>query len=256
MLITIAILAFVIVAVGTVAAFSLINERQARARILRGRLLRPKRISAVRKLLAQADLQISARNFLLFCTLSGLLLAGNFFFVGQRNPIFAWLGLLAGFLLPYSYASYRRYKRFERFQELFPEAIDTLAREVRAGHTFTAALELICDELTEPLAGEFRLLLQDQKSGLAIRDSLMKLVDRVPLVDVKLFVRSVMLQHETGGNLAEILDNLFDVLRERFKITRQVRVYTAQGRLTMMLLMGMPPAIVLVMLLVSWMVAR
>jgi tight adherence protein B len=107
---------------------------------------------------------------------------------------------------------------------------------------------MIGNEVSEPVAGEFRKLYEEQKYGLPVRDALKNLVDRIPLVDVKFFVTAVMLQRETGGNLAEILDNLSYVIRERFKIMRQVRVYTAQGRLTMMLLMGLPPVIVLVML--------
>jgi tight adherence protein B len=122
---------------------------------------------------------------------------------------------------------------------------------VRAGHAFTTALELIANELSEPVASEFRKLFEEQKFGLPVRDALMNLAERVPLVDVKFFVTAVMLQRETGGNLAEILDNLSYVIRERFKIMRQVRVYTAQGRLTMMLLMGLPPVIVVTMLLTS-----
>ena len=158
--------------------------------------------------------------------------------------------MLGGFF-PYSYASYRRTKRFQKFEELFPEAIDTLARAVRAGHAFTTALELIANELSEPVASEFRKLFEEQKFGLPVRDALMNLAERMPLVDVKFFVTAVMLQRETGGNLAEILDNLSYVIRERFKIMRQVRVYTAQGRLTMMLLMGLPPVIVVTMLMTN-----
>ena len=119
---------------------------------------------------------------------------------------------------------------------------------MRAGHAFTTALELIANEIAEPIASEFRKLFEEQKFGLPVRDALMNLAERVPLVDVKFFVTAVMLQRETGGNLAEILDNLSYVIRERFKIMRQVRVYTAQGRLTMMLLMGLPPIIVVMML--------
>ena len=125
----------------------------------------------------------------------------------------------------------RRTKRFEKFEELFPEAIDTLARAVRAGHAFTTALEMITDEVADPVAGEFRQLYEEQKFGMPVRDALLNLTERVPLVDVKFFVTAVMLQRETGGNLAENLDNLSYVIRERFKIQRQVRVYTAQGRL-------------------------
>jgi tight adherence protein B len=277
----IAILVFVVVSLGGFVVFSLFDERKSRARVLRDRLSstedtnqrqpaeemallrdeelskipalnnllrRSERVSALQKLLSQADIKVRAGNFLFLCFGSGIVLAFLIFVIVKRDPIFAWVGLLVGFFLPYSYASYRRTKRFDEFEEHFPEAIDTLARAVRAGHAFTTALEMISDEVTEPVAGEFRQLFEEQKFGLPVRDALANLVDRVPLVDVKFFVTAVMLQRETGGNLAEILDNLSYVIRERFKILRQVRVYTAQGRLTMMLLMGMPPMIVLLMM--------
>src|SRR5207253_8094742 len=126
-----------------------------------------------------------------------------------------------------------------------------LARAVRAGHAFTMALEIVCNEFAEPVATEFRKLYEEQKYGMPVRDALVNLTARVPLVDVKFFVTAVMLQRETGGNLAELLDNLSYMIRERFKILRQVRVYTAQGRLTMLLLMGMPPIIVMMMLFMN-----
>jgi tight adherence protein B len=107
---------------------------------------------------------------------------------------------------------------------------------------------MIANEISEPVAGEFRQLFEEQKFGLPVRDALLNLAARIPLVDVKFFVTAVMLQRETGGNLAEILDNLSYVIRERFKILRQVRVHTAQGRLTMVLLMALPPTIVVAML--------
>src|SRR5207245_11522262 len=132
-----------------------------------------------------------------------------------------------------------------------PGASDTLARAVRAGHAFTPALEMITNEVAEPVSGEFRQLYEEQKFGMPVRDALLNLTVRGPLVDVKFFVTAVMLQRETGGNLAELLDNLSYVIRERFKILRQVRVYTAQGRLTMMLLMAMPPVIVVTMLVMK-----
>ena len=184
-----------------------------------------------------------AGNVLLLCLVSGRLRPGVS--VVRRSAVFAWVGLLVGAFLPYSYANYKRTKRFEKFEEMFPEAIDTLARAVRAGHAFTTALELIASEIGEPVASEFRKLFEEQKFGMPVRDALINLTERVPLVDVKFFVTAVMLQRETGGNLAEILDNLSYVIRERFKIMRQVRVHTAQGRLTMMLLMGLPPLIVI-----------
>jgi tight adherence protein B len=205
-------------------------------------------------MISQADMQYRVGNFLVICGVSGLTL-GAILFIWSRSsqyaPILGWVGLILGFVMPYGYLSYRRTQRFDKFEELFPEAIDTLSRAVRAGHAFTTALELIANEVSEPVAGEFRKLFEEQKFGLPVRDALLNMVDRVPLVDVKFFVTAVMLQRETGGNLAEILDNLSYVIRERFKVLRQVRVYTAQGRLTMMLLMGLPPVIVTVMWLMN-----
>jgi tight adherence protein B len=276
----IAFVVFIVVAVVAFVAGSLLDERNARARLMKERLAtvqkpaerepneelailrdemlsqipaldsflrRSERVSAFQKTLSQAGMHLRAGNFLMLCGGVGVLIAA-LAFIYRRNLAIAWAGMFIGFLLPYSFVSYRRNKRFEKFEELFPEAIDTLARAVRAGHAFTTALEMISDEVAEPVAGEFRKLYEEQKFGMPVRDALINLTERIPLVDVKFFVTAVMLQRETGGNLAEILDNLSYVIRERFKIQRQVRVYTAQGRLTMALLMGMPPIIVTIML--------
>jgi tight adherence protein B len=213
-------------------------------------LRRSDRVSQLQKLLAQGNVNTRAGNFLILCAASALILATIAFFAGG-SFVFGWAGAILGFFLPYAYASHMRTKRFQKFEEKFPEAIDTLARAVRAGHAFTTALEMIANEIAEPVAGEFRQLYEEQKFGLPVRDALMNLTERVPLVDVKFFVTAVMLQRETGGNLAEILDNLSYVIRERFKILRQVRVHTAQGRLTMVLLMALPPTIVAMMLMLN-----
>lgn len=213
-------------------------------------LRRSARVSAIQDSLVQAGMKFRAGNFLLLCIFCGAL-AGLASILWTGNAAIAWAALIIGAFLPYSVVSYRRQKRFEKIEELFPEAIDTLARAVRAGHAFTTALEMISNEVAEPLASEFRKLYEEQKFGMPVRDALMNLTERVPLVDIKFFVTAVMLQRETGGNLAEILDNLSYVIRERFKIQRQVRVHTAQGRLTMALLMAMPPAVVGILLIFS-----
>ena len=179
----------------------------------------------------------------------GYLLTDTFPF--HENLMFTLAAGALGAIVPYSYASRQRNRRFQKFEEEFPEAIDTLARAVRAGHAFTMAVEILCNELAEPVATEFRKLFEEQKYGMPVRDALLNLAERMPLMDVKFFVTAVMLQRETGGNLAEILDNLSYMIRERFKILRQVRVYTAQGRLTMMLLMAVPPLIVVTMLFLN-----
>ncbi|MGA7630909.1 MAG: type II secretion system F family protein [Terriglobales bacterium] len=274
----IAILVFIVVTLAVFVAVSLFDERKSQARVLRNRLStvqeptgeatpnvallrdevlsripafdsflrRSDRVSALQKVLAQGHVDVRAGNFLMLCAASSLLLAVVAYFAGG-NILFAWAGVVLGFFLPYAYASHMRKKRFQKFEEKFPEAIDTLARAVRAGHAFTTAIEMIANEVSEPVAGEFRQLFEEQKFGLPVRDALLNLADRIPLVDVKFFVTAVMLQRETGGNLAEILDNLSYVIRERFKILRQVRVHTAQGRLTMVLLMALPPTVVVVM---------
>ena len=278
-----ALVVLVIVALTTFAVAWLFDRRNSRARIIKDRLSaerkpperapeeelallrdeqlseipaldtflrRSTRVSDLQKMLAQADMSLRVSNFLGISALTGAAATIIVYVLSKRVEV-AWIALLVGFVLPYSYASIRRNKRFEKFEELFPEAIDTLARAVRAGHAFTTALEMITAEVSEPVAGEFRQLYEEQKFGMPVRDALLNLTERMPLVDVKFFVTAVMLQRETGGNLAEILDNLSYVIRERFKIQRQVRVYTAQGRLTMALLMGMPPIIVTTMLLLN-----
>jgi tight adherence protein B len=279
----IAFIVFIIVAMATFAIGSLFDERRAQARLIRDRLAtaqkaperkpdeelallrdeqlskfpaldnilrRSERVSAMQESLLQAGMKLRAGNFLVLCLLAGGV-CGFAALVWSRNPAITWAALVIGTFLPYAVVSYRRQKRFEKIEELFPEAIDTLARAVRAGHAFTTALEMISNETSEPLASEFRKLFEEQKFGMPVRDALMNLTERVPLVDIKFFVTAVMLQRETGGNLAEILDNLSYVIRERFKIQRQVRVHTAQGRLTMALLMGMPPTVVAILLVFS-----
>jgi tight adherence protein B len=219
-------------------------------------LRRSERVSRLQTLLEQAGLTIRAGNLLIFSVISAVMVATSAYIVAGPLPhnetvLFTCAAAGLGAILPYSYAARRRTRRFQKFEELFPEAIDTLGRAVRAGHAFTMALEIVCNEFTEPVATEFRKLYEEQKYGMPVRDALLNLTERVPLVDVKFFATAVMLQRETGGNLAEILDNLSYMIRERFKILRQVRVYTAQGRLTMMLLMGLPPVIVVTMLIVN-----
>ncbi|HET9532920.1 MAG TPA: type II secretion system F family protein [Blastocatellia bacterium] len=153
--------------------------------------------------------------------------------------------------IPYLVVSFKRYRRFSKFEELFPDAIDLLARAVRAGHAFTTGLELIAREMPEPVAGEFRITYEQQNFGLPLREALRNLTVRVPLPDVNFFVTALQIQRESGGNLAEILDNLSYVIRERFKILRQVKVFTAQGRMTLYLLTALPPATALLMFVVN-----
>jgi len=143
--------------------------------------------------------------------------------------------------IPFAVVAYKRHRRILKFEELFPDAIDLLARAVRVGHPITTGFELIATEMSEPVAGEFRQLFDQQNLGLPLRDALQNLCVRMPLADVKVFVTVLQIQRETGGNLSEILDNVADVVRERFKLYRQIRVLTAEGRMSMGVLMAIPP---------------
>jgi len=209
-------------------------------------LARWSRSSRLQLVMEQAGMKLRPGKFLLICAsaaAAGACIALAF----THRVVFAVPAFALGAAFPVGYIFYLRRKRFRKFEMMFPQAIELLVRSTRAGHPFTSSMEMIATELAEPISGEFRQIYEEQKFGLPVRDALLNLTERVPLIDVKFFVTSLMLQRETGGNLAEILDQLAYVIRERFRILRQVRVYTAQGRLTMMILMSLPPGMVLLM---------
>jgi len=204
------------------------------------------RISQLQNLLAQAGLEIRPARFLLvtlsLATVTALvpLLLG---FGWWLAPMSAAVGVA----IPFVFAIQCRKRRFFKFQSKFPDAIEFLTRAVRAGHSLVTALEMIAQELSDPIAAEFRTVFEEQKFGMPVRDALLNLGERVPLVDVKFFVTSLLLQRETGGNLTEVLDKLAYLIRERFKLLRQVRVYTAHARVTMIMLMILPVAFIVLM---------
>jgi len=143
---------------------------------------------------------------------------------------------------------YRKRKaRLHRFEELFPDALEFVSRSMRAGHAFSASLEMIHREFQEPVAGEFRRTFEEHNLGLPIEIALQKLATRVPSLDVHFFVSAVLLQKRTGGNLAEILDKLAYVIRERFKLRGRIRAVSAHGRMTAAALSAIPMAVAILM---------
>jgi tight adherence protein B len=155
----------------------------------------------------------------------------------------AWslpIGAALGFALPFFILKMKRTKRLRTFEEQFPEGLDLIARALKAGHAFATGLKMVADEMPEPVGPEFRKTFDEQNFGLPMKDALDNLTLRMPLLDVRFFATAVLIQRETGGNLAEILENLAHVVRERFKILRQVRVYTAHGRFTGWVLLALP----------------
>ncbi len=160
------------------------------------------------------------------------------------------VALVAGFA-PFGWLRWKRGARLRKFEEQFPEALDVLSRAVRAGHAFQSALGMAADELSWPVGPELKKAFEQQNFGLPLRDALTQLSERVPILDVKFFVTAVLIQRDTGGNLAEILDNLAHVVRERFKILRQVRVHTAHGKFTGFVLLGLPPFLAIALTLIN-----
>jgi tight adherence protein B len=160
----------------------------------------------------------------------------------------AWLALIAaalGSLVPVLYVKHRQKARLRAFESQFPEAIDLMSRAIRAGHPLSAGIRMVAEEAPEPTAGEFRQLFEEQRFGLPFEDALLGLADRNALVDVRILVTAVLIQREAGGNLAEILDKIAQTVRARFTIRRQLRVYTAQGRLSGYVLAALPIVVAL-----------
>lgn len=200
--------------------------------------------------IAQAGLKMKAGKLILMSACLGM---GTFVLTGVFTPQF-WLGVLLGVavtFIPYGVVSYLRQKRLQQFEERFPEALDLLGRAVRAGHAFTTGLEMIAKESSEPLASEFRTTFEEQNFGLPLRDALLNMTERIPSIDVRFFVTALLIQKETGGNLAEILDGLARVIRDRFRIYREVRVRTAQGRLTAGILIALPIFMLVVLMVLN-----
>ncbi len=194
----------------------------------------------LQEFLSQAGMKTKPGKIILVSgvlALTAYLVTGRFI---SRFPIPLFAAVAAAFL-PLALIAWKRRRRLRTFEENFPQALDLLGRAVRAGHAFTTGLEMIAKESAEPLAGEFRTTFEEQNFGLPLRDALLNMAERVPLIDVRFFVTSLLIQKETGGNLAEILDGLARVIRDRFRIYRDVRVRTAQGRLTAGILIGLPP---------------
>lgn len=164
-------------------------------------------------------------------------------------------GLAAG-ALPLLYVVRRRKARLRAFEQLFPESLEFLSRSMRAGHAFSVSLEMIHSEFQEPLAGEFRRTFEEQNLGLPLDVALEKLAQRVPLMDVHFFVSAVLLQKRTGGNLAELLDKLATLIRERFKLRGRIRAISAHGRMTGMALTSIPIGVGVIMWYVNPMYAQ
>jgi tight adherence protein B len=197
---------------------------------------------SLQSLIDQSGVRITPSAVVLISVM-GALMAGLITYLLLPLVMVAALVAVAAAFAPFGFLLHRRGRRLKRFEEMFPEALDLLSRAIRAGHAFQTAMGMVADELPEPVGPEFKKTFDQQNYGLPLRDALNELSERIHLLDVRFFVTAVLIQRDTGGNLSEILDNLAHVVRERFKIQRQVRVHTAHGRFTGYVLLALPAAL-------------
>jgi tight adherence protein B len=190
-------------------------------------------------LLRQADLKWTAGGLLASCGLCFVVPAYLVYLRFGSALIALAIGLAIGFA-PVGYALFKRSKRFAQFQEGLPEALDLIVNALRAGHSLIAAMGLVSRECADPVGAEFKACFEEQNYGLELSTALDNLIVRVPLQDLKIVATAITIQKESGGNLAEVLDKTSHVIRERFRLKREVKTRTAQGRLTGVILTLLP----------------
>jgi tight adherence protein B len=208
--------------------------------------------SKLQEMIEQAGMKWSTHRLVNTCLVAvvGVGALGWLFLPDQLRRYAYVPALLAG-ALPVLYVLRKRKARMRRFEELFPDSLEFVSRSMRAGHAFSVSLEMIHREFQEPLAGEFRRTFEEHNLGLPLDFALQKLAKRVPSLDVHFFVSAVLLQKRTGGNLAEILDKLAYVIRERFKLRGRIRAISAHGRMTGAALTCIPIGVAVIMFYVN-----
>jgi len=155
-------------------------------------------------------------------------------------------------VMPFLYVWWVRKRRLGKFGQQLPEALDLMAQALRAGQSLPAGIQLVGDQMKEPLGPEFRRAFEEQNLGVALTDTLVDMADRIPDLDLRFFVTAVVLQRQTGGDLAEILDKIGHLIRERFQIKGQIQALTGEGRMSGLVLLAMPPGLFLMMLKVNF----
>jgi len=206
-------------------------------------------VRPVQQLLEQSDSRLTVGTFVLAAVCAAGVAIATLTLITGRFTI-GLIGLAAA-ALPYMWLRRARSKRLWKFEEQFPEGIDLISRALRAGHTFQTGLKMVADEMMAPVGSEFRLLYDRQSFGMPIGDALRDFAERTPVLDAKFFTTAVLTQRDAGGNLAEVLDNLSSVIRERFKVKRQVRVISAHGRITGWILACLPPSLAFIFAMIN-----
>lgn len=190
----------------------------------------------------QADAPVSFETFLLMCAGCAFLGVGAGVVGNAPVPMYPACGLVCG-MLPLLWMNMRRSSRFKKFGKQLPDAMELIARALRSGHALNSGLHVVVEEMPDPISHEFNLAYEQQNLGIPIETALKSMLKRMPNVDLKFFVTAIAIQRQTGGDLAEILDKIGYVIRERFKILGTVQALTGEGRLSGIVLMAMPIAI-------------
>ncbi len=193
----------------------------------------------LRKILSQADLDWSAGRLMLLCA-AGFILPTYALLETTNSTLLAFVagGVLG--VLPFAFVLFKRQRRFSAFEKHLPEALDLMVSGLRAGHSLLAAMALVARECAPPVNSEFKICFEEQNYGLEMKEALLNMIARIPVQDLKIVTTAIMIQKESGGNLAEVLDKTSYVIRERFRLKRQIMVHTAQGRFTGLILTLLP----------------
>jgi tight adherence protein B len=202
-------------------------------------LLKLEITSRLKRMIDQADLQITVMRLVLFSLTAAALgfLAASMITVSL--PLKVLFGLVAG-AFPFLHVMGKRRKRMKKFLQLLPDALDLMARGLSAGHAFTEALQMVSTEMPEPISSEFRKTYDEQNLGLSLKLALDNLVHRMPLLDLRMCVTAIMIQRETGGNLSELLEKVAYTIRERFRIMEDLKTLTLSSRWSAWLLCALP----------------
>jgi tight adherence protein B len=215
------------------------NELLSAIPVMHRWLLKIELAPRLQRLLYQANLKWTAGGMLLISIAAGVFPGYVIHMATRSDMLSLLLGVLLGFV-PLAFVIFRRNRRFAKFEEGLPEALDMMVSALRVGHSFSASMGLVTRECPDPVGSEFRICFDEQNYGLELKTAMENLIARVPLQDLRMVVTAILIQKESGGNLAEVLDKTASIIRQRFRLKRQVRVHTAQGRLTGWVLTALP----------------
>ncbi len=196
----------------------------------------------LRRLLYQADLKWTVGGMILI-SLAAFAIPGYLIYLRTHTILIALAGGVVVGLLPLAYVMNKRGKRMRKFEEGLPEALDLIVSALRVGHSLNSALGLVTRECPDPVGSEFRICFDEQNYGLELKTAMENMVNRMPVQDLRIVVTAILIQKESGGNLAEVLEKTAEVIRERFRLRREVLTHTAQGRLTGLVLTMLPVAL-------------